>query len=113
MPRNGSGIYTLPPVYLAQPGTNILSVQHNTPLEDVASAVTNSVAADGQTPMRGNLRMGGNRVTGLAEGAISARALALARNPPLQNAGRGAERIAQSLGVSLAPAGSGYYSELR
>jgi len=36
MPRNISGFYSLPPVYLAIPGTTIVAVQHNTPLEDIA-----------------------------------------------------------------------------
>lgn len=37
MPRSGpSNIYTLPPIYLAVPGTPIIVDQHNTPLEDIA-----------------------------------------------------------------------------
>ena len=64
MPRN-QGIYTLPPVYQAQPGTTIRAVQHNVPFEDVAAALTNSLPRDGSAPMTGNLPMGGRRVTGL------------------------------------------------
>lgn len=37
MARNGGGIYSLPAVYEATPGTTILSNQHNTPLEDLES----------------------------------------------------------------------------
>lgn len=39
MPRSGGGTgpYQLPAIYLAIPGTTILSVQHNTPLEDIAN----------------------------------------------------------------------------
>lgn len=35
MSRNVSGVYSLPAVYEATPGETILSVQHNTPLEDL------------------------------------------------------------------------------
>lgn len=39
MPYNpGTGIYTLPAIYLAIPGTTILATQHNTPLEDLEVA---------------------------------------------------------------------------
>lgn len=39
MPRSGppTYTYTLPPVYLAIPGTTILVAQHNDPLEDIAN----------------------------------------------------------------------------
>ncbi len=39
MPRAGGGVgaYSLPAIYLAIPGTTILAVQHNTPLEDIAN----------------------------------------------------------------------------
>lgn len=66
MPRNGSGTYSLPPIYLATPGTTIQAQQHNDPLTDIASAMTASVAADGQTPMTGVLNANGNKITGLA-----------------------------------------------
>lgn len=39
MPYNpGTGIYTLPAIYLAVPGTTIIAAQHNTPLEDLEVA---------------------------------------------------------------------------
>lgn len=39
MPRSGppTYTYTLPPIYLAIPGTTITAAQHNEPLEDIAS----------------------------------------------------------------------------
>lgn len=38
MPRSGpTGTYSLPPIYLAIPGTTIVVAQHNTPLEDIAT----------------------------------------------------------------------------
>lgn len=63
MPRNGSGGYSLPqPAYVD--GTTISAAPMNSNLSDIASAMTGSVAADGQTPMSGNLAMGGNAITG-------------------------------------------------
>lgn len=39
MPYNPStGVYSLPAIYLAIPGTVIIAAQHNTPLEDLATA---------------------------------------------------------------------------
>ncbi|WP_192798374.1 hypothetical protein [Brucella intermedia] len=37
MPRNGQGVYSLPPVYEAVTGETIEAQQHNVPLEDIAS----------------------------------------------------------------------------
>lgn len=50
MPYNpGTGIYTLPAIYLAIPGTTIIAAQHNTPLEDleVANNYTRPIVAGG------------------------------------------------------------------
>lgn len=65
MPRNGSGNYSLPPVYLATPGTTVRSEQHNIPLQDLAQSMTDSLPRNGSAPMTGNLPMGGRRITGL------------------------------------------------
>lgn len=65
MPRNGSGSYSLPPVYLATPGTTVRSEQHNVPLQDIAQALSDSLPRNGSAPMTGNLPMGGRRITGL------------------------------------------------
>lgn len=37
MPRNGQGVYSLPPVYEAVTGETIEAQQHNVPLEDIAA----------------------------------------------------------------------------
>ena len=66
MPRSG-GQYSLPPVYIATPGTNIRAEQHNIPLEDIAQALTGSLPRDGSAPMAANLAMGGRKITGLGE----------------------------------------------
>lgn len=55
MARNGSGTYTLPqPAFV--PNTTISSSAVNSDLSDIASALTASVAADGQTTITGQLK---------------------------------------------------------
>lgn len=71
MARNGSGTYVLPSGNPVVTGTSITSNWANTTLSDVATALTGSVASDGQTPMTGALQMGNNKVTGLANGTAS------------------------------------------
>lgn len=63
MPRDSNGNYTLPPIYLAETGEIITATQHNTPLQDVASALTNSLARNGSGPMTGDLLMNGNNIS--------------------------------------------------
>jgi parallel beta-helix repeat protein len=70
MSRNGSGTYTLPAGNPVVTGTTISSAWANTTLTDIASALTNSLAADGQTTATGPLQMGNNKITGLAQGTL-------------------------------------------
>jgi hypothetical protein len=62
MSRNGSGTYTLPAGNPVVTGTTISSVWANTTLQDMANALTNSVATDGQAPMTGALNMATNDI---------------------------------------------------
>lgn len=55
MPRNGSGGYALPEAPFV-PNTAILSAEVNSDFDDIADALTGSVAADGQTLMTGPLQ---------------------------------------------------------
>ena len=71
MSRNGSGVYTLPTGNPVVTGTTISSTWANNTLSDIATALTNSIATDGQTAMTGNLPMGGNKITGLADGTLT------------------------------------------
>lgn len=95
MPRNASGNYSLPPVYRATPGTTIRSDQHNTPMEDIAQALTDSIPRNGSAPMTGNLPMGGRRITGLGaptdagDAATKAYADASRSTPARTDMGRG------------------------
>jgi hypothetical protein len=71
MSRNGSGIYNLPTGNPVVTGTTITSNWGNTTMSDIATALTGSLAADGQTPVTGNLQMGSNKITGMANGTAS------------------------------------------
>jgi len=63
MSRNGSGTYSLPSGNPVVSGTTITSTWANTTLNDMANALTGSLASDGQTPLTGSLNAGGNQIT--------------------------------------------------
>ena len=67
MSRNGSGTYNLPAGNPVVSGTTITTTWANTTLNDIASSLTGSVAADGQTPMTGALNMGSNKVISVTD----------------------------------------------
>lgn len=83
MSRNGSGVYSLPAGNPVVTGTTISSTWANNTLSDIATALTGSVAADGQTTMTGNLPMGNNKITGLANGTLSTDAATVGQIPSL------------------------------
>lgn len=68
MARDGAGVYNLPPGNPVVTETVISSTTHNATLADVATALTQSVARDGQTTYTGNQSMGGFRHTQVANG---------------------------------------------
>ena len=65
MARNGSGTYTLPAGNPVTTGTTISSTWANNTLNDLGSALTASLAYDGQTTPVANLPMGGYIHTGV------------------------------------------------
>jgi hypothetical protein len=71
MSRNGSGTYTLPAGNPVVTGTTISSNWANNTLTDIATALSNSIAADGQTVVTGNIQMNSNKLTGLAVGTTN------------------------------------------
>lgn len=71
MSRNGSGTYSLPAGNPVVTGTTISSAWANTTLTDIANSLTQSIAADGQTPVTGNIAMGNNKLTGLGLGSTT------------------------------------------
>jgi microcystin-dependent protein len=54
MSRNGSGVYTKVNTFVS--GNSITAAGHNQNFDDIATELTNSVAADGQTTMTGPLK---------------------------------------------------------
>lgn len=77
MARDGSGTYSLPSGNPVTTGTTVSSTTHNNTMSDIASALTASVAKNGETTMTGNLPMGGFKLTGLADGSAAADSMAL------------------------------------
>lgn len=71
MSRNGSGTYTLPAGNPVVTGTAISSTWANNTLADMATALSGSISADGQTVVTGNLQMNSNKLTGLAVGTVN------------------------------------------
>lgn len=71
MSRNGSGTYSLPAGNPVVTGTTITSTWANNTLSDIATALTGSVASDGQTTMTGPLNMGSNKIQNIANGTLS------------------------------------------
>jgi len=67
MSRNGSGTYSLPAGNPVVTGTTISSTWANSTLTDLATAMTGSLASDGQTTATGNLNMGANQITNMAD----------------------------------------------
>jgi hypothetical protein len=75
MSRNGNGVYTLVNGNPVVTGTTITSTWANNTLTDIASALTDSVAADGQTPMTGDLDLNTNKVINLEPGTVAGNAV--------------------------------------
>lgn len=72
MARNGSGTYVLPtPANPAVAGTTILASYFNTTMDDLATALSGSLAANGEKTPTANLPMGGFKLTGLGAGTAS------------------------------------------
>lgn len=71
MSRNGSGTYSLPSGNPVVTGTTISSTTHNATMSDIATALTQSLAKDGQTTPSADLPMGTYKHTGV--GSATAR----------------------------------------
>ena len=79
MSRNGSGVYSLPPSNPVVTGTTISSTWANNTMNDIAAALTDSVAADGQTPMTGNLDLNTHKIINLVAGSVAGDAVEYAQ----------------------------------
>ena len=79
MSRNGSGTYSLPAGNPVVSGSTISSTWANNTLTDIATALSGSIAADGQTPITGALQMNSNQINGLANGTSATDAINLSQ----------------------------------
>ena len=79
MSRNGSGVYSLPAGNPVVTQTSISSSWANGTLGDIATALTGSVAADGQTPMTGALDMNTQKIVNLGAGTVAGNAIEYAQ----------------------------------
>jgi hypothetical protein len=85
MARNGSGTYNRAvAAYVA--GTTITAATVNSEMDDIATALTGSMARDGQSPAQANIPMGGFRLTGLANAIAITDAAALGQVAALAGA---------------------------
>jgi hypothetical protein len=71
MPRNGSGTYVLPAGQPVTSGTTISSATFNTLTSDLSTAITSSIATDGQSNVTANIPMSNHKLTGLSAGSAS------------------------------------------
>ena len=103
MSRNGSGTYSLPAGNPVVTGTTISSTWANSTMSDLAAALTDSVAADGQTPMTGNLDLNTHKVVNLVAGSASGEAVEFAQFKTPTFTGN---VTMSSTGFALIPAGT-------
>jgi hypothetical protein len=76
MARNGSGTYNRAVAsYVA--GTTITAATVNSEMDDIATALTGSMARNGESPATANIPMGGFRLTGLGNAIANTDAAAL------------------------------------
>lgn len=88
MPRDGTGAMgrtdgvrtgTTVWVQADAAGVNIEPDDHDTHDQDIAAEITNSVAVDGQSTMSGALKMGSQKITGVATGTAATDGVTLAQ----------------------------------
>ena len=103
MSRNGSGTYTLPAGNPVVTGTTISSTWANNTMNDLAAALTDSVAADGQTPMTGNLDLNTHKIVNLVAGSVAGDAIEFAQFKTPTFTGN---VTMSSTGFALIPAGT-------
>ena len=74
MARNGSGTYSAVSVPVVT-GTTISNTAFNATIADLATALTGSLAANGETTPTANIKLGGYKITGLGAPTVSGDAL--------------------------------------
>ena len=72
MPRNGSGNFSLPAINSpVVDGTLITASNFNAITADLSTAITNSIATNGESVVTGNIPMSGYRMTGMGNGVLA------------------------------------------
>lgn len=72
MPRNGSGLYVPPPAnYPAVSATTITAANRNAIDADLATALTNSIAVNGESVVTADIAFGNNKLTGVKDGTLA------------------------------------------
>lgn len=81
MPRNGSGQYDLPYNWNDDRtnGIRVLASRMQAQDQDLADAITASVAKNGETPLTGNLNLNSNRLINIADGTNAQDAAAVSQ----------------------------------
>lgn len=102
--RNGTGTFIREYDWTDDAGNSIAitASRFDEEMDGVASELTNSVAADGQTTMSGALKMGSNKITGLTDGVAAQDVTSLAQVNAL---------IAAAISSTVYPVGSYYINE--
>jgi hypothetical protein len=105
MSRNGSGTYSLPAGNPVITGTLISSTWANNTLSDIATALTQSVAVDGQSPITANIPMNSKKLTGLAAATTAGDAISYGQASWSLAVGSitGATTVTAAIGMSGAP----------
>ena len=106
MSRNGSGIYSLATGNPVTTGTTISSTWANSTLTDIASALTTSIASDGQTVISANIPMNSNKLTGLAAPTVAGDALSFGAVATISTLTTTADASIHGLTVGTGPTNS-------
>ena len=105
MSRNGSGIYSLATGNPVTTGTTISSTWANSTLTDIASALTTSIASDGQTVISANIPMNSKKLTGLAAPTVAGDALSFGAVATISTLTTTADASINTLTVGLGSGG--------
>jgi hypothetical protein len=114
MPYNGSGTYSLPAGSVVADGTQIDAADHNTPVQDIETALSAVILRNGVAAFSGNQSMGSNKLTNLAAATTAADA------PRLDQVQTSAAAHAASVGgtvdaitLTFSPVFTAYTSKMR
>jgi microcystin-dependent protein len=75
MSRNGSGTYTRPIVSGVIAGDDILASEYNSEIDDISTALTDSVSRSGKGALQANLDAGGYKITNLGAATANGQAV--------------------------------------